>query len=107
MCCYLLHVPARCVMCVAIQGADGGSAMCERSAFSDSRCVVEGAICPATGTCRRWLDLAAPELGFVKKLAANLESTFPGGSFYCLQVSACSRVISGEYTRSRLQHVGD
>ena len=37
---------------------------------------------------RRWLDLAAPEANFVKHIALNLDSSFPGGSFYCLQILA-------------------
>jgi hypothetical protein len=37
---------------------------------------------------RRWLDLAAPEANFVKHIALNLDNSFPGGSFYCLQILA-------------------
>ena len=39
-------------------------------------------------THRRWLDLAAPEAKFVQHIALNLEDSFPGGSFYCLQILA-------------------
>lgn len=35
---------------------------------------------------RRWLDLASKEANFVSNVQANLTESFPGGSYYCLQV---------------------